>query len=1313
MKNLHSIVLTLLAIMLFTGCDKLEDIFGRENSNNPQIEMHTSEVLFTTDGGNNTISFTTNEAWTAQVINSRADNWCEIYPTSGSAGDATISVITTPNDTPDDRTASIVIKAGTVSKTVTVSQKQKDALTVTSSKFEVEATGGEVKIEVKANIDFEFAIDESAKEWIKYEGTRAIKTSTLTFSVAENDDTEKREGKIAIKSGEFNEVVTIYQAGDEPTIVISQNEYVVSSDGETIAVEVTSNVDVELGMPADIDWISENTTRAMSTNTYYFDIQPNEDYDQRSTEIKFTNKENGLSEIVKVVQTQKDALVVAKDSYTVNSDGDQIEIEVGHNVDFDIEIANDWITKVQNTRAFVTESIVFNIAKNPTNDNREGTIIFKSKDGAISQTVKVYQAQEDALIISKKDIVVSDEGGTISFELQTNVDFKVSDPDVDWLRPVVTRGLTTHTLNYTVDANTSYNSREAHIVVTNTKTNVSETITITQAQKDAIVLAKDSYTVNSEGDQIEIEVGHNVDFDIEITNDWITKVETRAFVTETLVFNIAKNPTYDNREGTIIFKSKDGKLSQTVKVYQAQEDALIISKKDIVVSDEGGTISFELQTNVDFKVSDPDVDWLRPVTTRGLTTHTLNYTVDANTSYDSREAHIVVTDTKNNKSETITITQAQKDAIILSNKYINIEREGKTIEVKMNTNVDFEVHIPSDITWIKQIYTRTLAEKSFDLEIAPNYSDISRNAKIAITDNNNMLSDTLVIIQQGHKTSSKIAYSIDEKELEGWSAGLFAGEGSYIMGKPHGDNGYIMTLGNILDEKGSIVYIDEFKRIREIFIDNSTFVFEYNNNGGVDISIIESGKEVVTEHINLDGDQSMTRSRSDHSQQVGIINLALNLQGIYDATKEMAGTKGFSKKGTIMFLANTTDAIRNLFKALGGPDIFNENFSNWLGSGMNIVGLAELVGMYGTSGLLGPAGAFISAYAGLYSTYLELYDEHIETYFGSCQAEIDNIDFDKNKLNINVNVSGYEPWYDNIECGVVVQEESLLDPRYNSGASIKPVTKNGNYTFVEGNVQTNKTYECRPFLIDKNRTSLWKGFIGDLVGPLVRYGKSKSIKTELNCSATTGDASSITENSAIVKCSYYDVEGVSGVECGVCVVNSDTGEIIEISTNSSDGEREINISSLTPATTYAYNAYIKINNTILAEGEIKTFTTDLPDVTGTWTCKEKHYRNNGEEYYTTYTVTLHKDGTVTTSKYDSFASATWSRSKTGLSVRIHVVTSYFTGSYWAGSDTGYDLSITFDDPANPTSGKGFAHKWAVSAATGIGSDYYYDLEMTR
>ena len=565
MKRFNLIVLSLLSVAMLIGCDKLEDIFGtEENPNNPQIEINTSEILSATDGGNNTIMFSATENWTAEILNSRADEWCSIYPTSGNAGKATITVTTQPNE----RSASIIIKAGSVSKTVKVSQKQKDALTVTASKFEVGFDGGEVKIEIKANIDFQYEIEESAKDWVKYEGTRALKTSTLVFKVAENEDIEKREAKIQIKSGELKEIVTIYQNGTKPTIIISKSEYVISANGETIAVDVTSNVDIAVELPIDADWVTENTTRALSTNTFYFDIAPSEEYDHRSAEIKFTNKANNLSEVVKITQTQKDALVVAKESYTVDSEGDQIQIEVGHNVDFDIEIANDWITKVD-SRAFITETLTFNIAKNPTNYNREGTIIFKSKDASLSQTVKIFQAQTDALIISKKDIVVSAESGTVSFEIQANVDLKVSEPNVSWLRAVQTRGLTTYILHYEYDANTTYDSRDAKIIVTDIKNNKSEIITIIQEQKDAIIVAKEQYSVGSKGGQIVIETESNIDFDIVISNDWIKQITTRALQSKSYTFEILQNTDKKDRQGFVKFVSQDETISQTIYINQS------------------------------------------------------------------------------------------------------------------------------------------------------------------------------------------------------------------------------------------------------------------------------------------------------------------------------------------------------------------------------------------------------------------------------------------------------------------------------------------------------------------------------------------------------------------------------------------------------------------------------------------------------------------------------------------------------------------------------------------------------------------------
>ena len=471
MKKLFYSLFAILAIVACSGNDVENGGTGGGQTppKQPQITLNATAADFATEGGSNTITFTSTDAWTAQVVNNRADDWCWIEPTSGPAGNATITVTTTANDTPDERTASVIIKAGTASKTIKVSQKQKDALTVTSSKFEVGAEGGEVVVEVKANIDFEYTIDEAAKEWISYEGTRAMKTSTLKFAIAQNEDTEKREGKITIKSGEFNEVVTIYQAGDEPTIVISKNEYIVASAGETIAVEVKSNVDVEVEIPSDAGWISENTTRGVSTNTYYFDIDENVDYDQRSAEIKFTNKANNLSEVVKVVQVQCDAIVLAQSVYDVPSEGGEFELEVLHNIDFETSVDVGWIS-LQSTRAMEKKTLVFFIEGNGGNERREGVVTFTSKDGKVKQAVTFSQGKNSGTVTSGEDnarFYIDSEGGVVECPILTDWDLSeldikiygwdVDDKKPDWINLATenTRALEEYKLRFNITPNTS------------------------------------------------------------------------------------------------------------------------------------------------------------------------------------------------------------------------------------------------------------------------------------------------------------------------------------------------------------------------------------------------------------------------------------------------------------------------------------------------------------------------------------------------------------------------------------------------------------------------------------------------------------------------------------------------------------------------------------------------------------------------------------------------------------------------------------------------------------------------------------------
>lgn len=241
------------------------------------MKIQPESIVFDTEGGKDIAVISSSDAWTARIINGRAESWCSIEPASGEAGDTEMTVTVQANETPDERSASVVVTCGDKQKTIVVTQKQKDALTVTASRFDIGAEGGSIAVEVKANIDFEYIIEETAKEWLEYETTKAMNSSTLVFTVAPNESLDKREGAIAIQSGDLKETITVYQEGEKPSIVISQNNYNVAAAGGDIAIEVSSNVDVTVQMPESASWIRENATKAMSTNTYHFLVDENTD----------------------------------------------------------------------------------------------------------------------------------------------------------------------------------------------------------------------------------------------------------------------------------------------------------------------------------------------------------------------------------------------------------------------------------------------------------------------------------------------------------------------------------------------------------------------------------------------------------------------------------------------------------------------------------------------------------------------------------------------------------------------------------------------------------------------------------------------------------------------------------------------------------------------------------------------------------------------------------------------------------------------------------------------------------------------------
>ncbi|MBO5075647.1 MAG: redoxin domain-containing protein [Bacteroidales bacterium] len=180
-----------------------------------EIKIDVTSIVIPAEGGSETIRFNSSQKWEAEVKSSQDNSWCTISPKSGAAGDASVTITAKASNDVNSRTAILTIKSGKIKKAINVSQKQKDALTVTSSVFEVDAEGGDISITVKANIEFEYMISDECAGWISFTGTKAMTTHNLSFAIASNDETKSRQGKITIYSGSLQEEITIKQKGKE------------------------------------------------------------------------------------------------------------------------------------------------------------------------------------------------------------------------------------------------------------------------------------------------------------------------------------------------------------------------------------------------------------------------------------------------------------------------------------------------------------------------------------------------------------------------------------------------------------------------------------------------------------------------------------------------------------------------------------------------------------------------------------------------------------------------------------------------------------------------------------------------------------------------------------------------------------------------------------------------------------------------------------------------------------------------------------------------------------------------------------------
>ena len=166
-----------------------------------------SSITFSSQGGSQTFTLTSNVAWTI----SSSSGWLSASPSSGS-GDAEVTVHVTENSSNYDRTAVLTITtAGGYTRTIHIKQGGQGSylyMKVSMINMAFAPAGGTLSFNISSNIDWQISIPEEA-DWLTVNPDHGSGDGTVAVTAAPNATAQSRTARIIISGGDLTQTVTV------------------------------------------------------------------------------------------------------------------------------------------------------------------------------------------------------------------------------------------------------------------------------------------------------------------------------------------------------------------------------------------------------------------------------------------------------------------------------------------------------------------------------------------------------------------------------------------------------------------------------------------------------------------------------------------------------------------------------------------------------------------------------------------------------------------------------------------------------------------------------------------------------------------------------------------------------------------------------------------------------------------------------------------------------------------------------------------------------------------------------------------------
>ena len=675
-----------------------------------------------------------------------SEEWCKV---SIDAPSRKMMVSVTANDTYDPRTAVITIadKNDATKRSFSVSQKRNTGLFIGETDFQVPMEGGSVTVNLESNVNYEVVIPGDC-DWLSLASdeakSRGLEESSFTLLVNANKSYYNRSAIVKVVNTDegLSGSVSVSQSFDT-VFTVDSTDFEIPMDGGTFTVNVESNVSYEVKLPEGCDWITPSIKKKdpdfkTEATEIVFTVKENTGYDARDAIITLVNENAGIATPLTVHQPFTAVFNADKKTFDVPMEGGTVTVNMESNVSYDVSIPADcdWVTlpSSSRTRGVKSSVVTLDVKENKSYHDRDVIVTISNKDAGVSVPITIRQPFTTVFTVDNTTFDVAMEGGTVTVNLQTNISYNVMIPDdCDWITLPATsksrmnsekarkskksRAATTEAIVLRVKENPGYKDRDAVVTIGNKDAGAEIKISIHQPFTTVFKADKTAFDVDMAGGTITVNMESNISYDVSIPSgcDWITmptaarskaraKSKSRGTSTSAVVLRVKENLSYKDREAVVTIANKDAGVSIAIYIHQPFATEFKVDKNEFEVPMEGGTVTVNVESNVDYDVSIPSgCSWITRVNTarsRATKSSVVMLRVSENTSGSDRRAVITISNSSAGVSTSITITQPFTTVFKADKTAFDVDMDGGTVTVNMESNISYDVIIPSGCDWI-------------------------------------------------------------------------------------------------------------------------------------------------------------------------------------------------------------------------------------------------------------------------------------------------------------------------------------------------------------------------------------------------------------------------------------------------------------------------------------------------------------------------------------------------------------------------------------------------------------------------------------